>query len=133
MPRKPNPRRKFDKKREQQKKDNDLILQLQQDYFLLRDFQLHKNSQTEKDLIIAMQNCAKRFIHSERIKKNLYISLDDIEIKSLGAAAYIMEQYYKRPDFKLGTPSAYIRLRCMAELYRHKKIEEYIKYTDRDL
>lgn len=133
MPRKRNPRNSLNKKREQQRKDNEIILQLQCDYFLLRDFGIHKNSQTEIDLIHAMQNTAKRFIHAERIKKNLYISTDDIEIKSLGAAAYIMEQYYKRPDFRLGTPSAYIRLRVLAELYRHKKIEEYIKYTDRDL
>lgn len=113
-------------------KDNNRILQLQEDYFLMRCFGCHKNSPTETELIKAMQACAQKFIYYEREKRGFYISAEDVEIKSLGASAYIMEQYYKRPDFRLGTPSAYIRLRVLSELYRHKKIDEYISYSDRE-
>lgn len=118
--------------RQAQIKDNTRILQLQEDYFLMRCFHCEKNSSTEKDLIKAMQSCAQKFIYYEREKRHFFISAEDVEFKSLNASAYIMEQYYKRPDFRLSTPSAYIRLRVLSELYRHKKIDEFITYSDRE-
>ena len=118
--------------RQAQIKDNTRILQLQEDYFLMRCFKCEKNSQTEIDLIKAMQSCAQKFIYYEREKNGFYISAEDVEFKSLNASAYIMEQYYKRPDFRLSIPSAYIRLRVLSELYRHKKIDEITKYTDQE-
>lgn len=85
-----------------------------------------------KDLFNSMRECAKRFIFYEREKKGFYISREDVNEKAIEAAEYIIEQYIKRPDFELQIPSAYIRLRVLAALYRHKKIEEYISYTDRE-
>lgn len=116
-----------------QKKDNLKLNQLQTDYIFLRMWNQHKNSSTEKDLVKTMQNVAKKFIFYEQKKKGFFISAEDVEIKSLGAVAYIMIQFEKRPDFRLKIPSQYIRLRVLHELYYHKKIDEFISYTDEQL
>lgn len=85
-----------------------------------------------KDLYHAMRECAKRFIFYEREMKGFFISREDVNEKAIEAAEYIIEQYIKRPDFELKIPTAYIRLRVLAALYRHKKIDEYLSYTDRE-
>ena len=85
-----------------------------------------------KDLFNSIKECAKRFIYYEREKKGFYISREDVNEKAIEAAEYVIMQYIKRPDFELKIPSAYIRLRVLAALYRHKKIEEYLVYTDRE-
>lgn len=116
-----------------QKKDNETIHQLQTDYIFLRMWNAHENSSTEKDLVKALQNLAKKFIFYEREKNHFFISSEDVEIKSLEAAAYIMIQFKKRPDFRLKTPSQYVRLRVLHELYYHKKMEKKLVYTDQQL
>lgn len=116
-----------------QKKDNLKIHQLQTDYIFLRMWNMHRNSQTEKDLVKTMQNVAKKFIFYEREKNGFFISAEDVEIKSLGAVAYIMIQFTKRPDFRLKVPSQYIRLRVLHELYYHRKMDKLISYTGEQL
>lgn len=85
-----------------------------------------------KDLFYSIVAPARRMINSERKKKGFYLSKEDATEKSIIVAEYILEQFIKRPDFKLETPSGYIYLRVLAVLYRHKKIDELIIYTDRE-
>lgn len=85
-----------------------------------------------KELFYSLTGPARRMVRFERKKKGFFLTPEDEAEKALIAAEYIMEQYIKRPDFALKTPSAYIYLRVLAALYRHKKIEEYITYTDKE-
>lgn len=85
-----------------------------------------------KKLFFQMRACAKRFVYHERQMKGFWISGEDAAEKATMAAEYVMEQFIKRPDFKLQTPSAYIRLRVLAALYRHKKIDEYLSFSDKE-
>lgn len=119
--------------KDSQKKDKEKILQLQTDYLFLREWGMHNNSQTETDFIKSLQNVAKKYIFYEQKKRGFFISTDEVEFKSFDAVIYIMEQFKKRPDFSLKEPSQYVRLRVLAELYRHKKIEEYTRYTDMEI
>lgn len=107
------------------KRDNERIWEAERAY-------RNGNRKAVKELFYALKECAKRFVFYERKKRGFYISREDVNEKAIIAAEYIMEQYITRPDFFLKMPSAYIRLRVLAALYRHKKIEEYIRYTDRE-
>ena len=106
-------------------RDNERIWKIQRKY---------KSGDKEaiKDLFQAIKECAKRFVFYERRKKGFFMDKETVNEKAIDATTYILEQFIKRPDFELKLPSAYIRLRVLAALYRHKKIDEITVYTDED-
>lgn len=109
-------------------KDNELIGSLQSRF--LED---RTNEKVKLELWKSITNCARRMIFCERKKKGFYLSPDETDYKATGCTEYIFMQYAKNPNWKMKTPSSYIFLRVLAALYRHKRLEEYLAYTDEDM
>lgn len=66
-------------------------------------------------------------------KKNLKVkrlSASERENKATDAATYIVVQLIKRPDFAMTTPSAYVWLRVMHELFYHRKVDKIVDFVD---
>lgn len=109
-------------------KDNELIGTLQKQF--LED---RTNEKIKLALWESITKCARRMIFCERKKKGFYLSPDEMDYKATSCTEYIFMQYAKNPGWKMKTPSSYIFLRVLAALYRHKRLEEYLSYTDEEL
>lgn len=70
--------------------------------------------------MIARQVQTKGFILPEELK----------EEKAHNAAAYIIEQFIKRPGFFLKKPAAYVYLRVLHELYYRRKVDTIVMFKD---
>lgn len=108
--------------------DNEKIERLQEAFLADRE-----NDEVKTELWMSITACAKRMIFCERKKKGFWLSPDEMDFKATSCTEYIFYQYATRPNFKMKTPSSYIFLRVLASLYRHKKLEEYLLYTDKEM
>ncbi len=111
------------KKKSVKKKDNDRLMELQESYLSGRGAAL-------SEIYILSTKVCKKIIQKQQAEKQFNLSPESLEEKSHNAASYLITQYLKRPDFKIeSSVTSYLYLRCLHELYYHRRIDKIIEYN----
>lgn len=87
------------------------------------------------DIYRICASCALRMMRDQARKRGFRLAEADAREKAHNAAAYIAEQFLKRPGFRLKRPSGYVYCRVMHELYYRRKVDAMVEFrelTDRD-
>jgi hypothetical protein len=69
------------------------------------------------EMLLVMEEQATNFIKKEISKKGFFLSDDEIAHKAHVAADYVIQQFIKRPTFRLSVPGGYVYKRVQQSLY----------------
>jgi uncharacterized protein (UPF0128 family) len=94
--------------------DNEKYEEIQEEYLENRD----NKSLTE--LYYLCVKLAKKYLSKYCRKKGISLNIEE---KSHDAAVFVIEQYLKKPEFKVNRISAYIYFGVIKNLYKDKHIE----------